>query len=99
VIGVAGSNSVHRMAWKYQAWLTGFNGEPLRMPTQRLTMTSIVESGFALAPEKLASLHARIPMGRAGRPDEVASPVTWLCSTDSSFITGAAMRIDGGTTA
>lgn len=36
-IGVAGSNSVHRMAWKYQAWLTGFNGGPLRMPTQRLT--------------------------------------------------------------
>jgi 4-hydroxy-tetrahydrodipicolinate synthase len=24
------------MAWKYQAWLTGFNGGPLRMPTQRL---------------------------------------------------------------
>jgi 4-hydroxy-tetrahydrodipicolinate synthase len=35
-IGVAGANSVHRMAWKYQAWLTGFNGGPLRMPTQRL---------------------------------------------------------------
>jgi 4-hydroxy-tetrahydrodipicolinate synthase len=35
-IGVAGANTVHRMAWKYQAWLTGFNGGPLRMPTQRL---------------------------------------------------------------
>jgi 4-hydroxy-tetrahydrodipicolinate synthase len=35
-MGVAGVNSVHRMAWKYQAWLTGFNGGPLRMPTQRL---------------------------------------------------------------
>jgi 4-hydroxy-tetrahydrodipicolinate synthase len=35
-IGVAGANAVHRMAWKYQAWLTGFNGGPLRMPTQRL---------------------------------------------------------------
>jgi len=35
-IGVAGTNTVHRMAWKYQAWLTGFNGGPLRMPTQRL---------------------------------------------------------------
>jgi 4-hydroxy-tetrahydrodipicolinate synthase len=37
-IGVAGANSVHRMAWKYQAWLTGFNGGPLRMPTQRLVL-------------------------------------------------------------
>jgi 4-hydroxy-tetrahydrodipicolinate synthase len=35
-IGVAGANTVHRLAWKYQAWLTGFNGGPLRMPTPRL---------------------------------------------------------------
>ena len=35
-IGVGGANSVNRMAWKYQAWLTGFNGGPLRMPTPRL---------------------------------------------------------------
>lgn len=27
---------IHRMAWKYQAWLNGFNGGPLRMPTMRL---------------------------------------------------------------
>jgi len=40
-IGVAGANSVHRMAWKYQAWLTGFNGGPLRMPTQRLVSTQM----------------------------------------------------------
>jgi 4-hydroxy-tetrahydrodipicolinate synthase len=40
-IGVAGANSVHRMAWKYQAWLTGFNGGPLRMPTQRLVASQM----------------------------------------------------------
>ena len=34
--GVGGTNAVHRMGWKYQAWLTGFNGGPLRQPTQRL---------------------------------------------------------------
>lgn len=33
---IGGTNSVHRMAWKYQAWLTGYNGGPLRMPTPRL---------------------------------------------------------------
>ncbi len=33
---VGGSNIVHRMAWKYQAWLNGYNGGPLRMPTARL---------------------------------------------------------------
>ena len=33
---VGGMNTVHRMAWKYQAWLSGYNGGPLRMPTGRL---------------------------------------------------------------
>ena len=33
---IAGSNFVHRMIWKYQGWLNGFNGGPLRQPTMRL---------------------------------------------------------------
>ncbi len=32
---IAGSNFVHRMLWKYQGWLNGFNGGPLRQPTMR----------------------------------------------------------------
>ena len=31
-----GTNMVHRTAWKYQAWLNGYNGGPIRMPTARL---------------------------------------------------------------
>jgi len=62
-----------------------------------LTLTSIVETGFADAPDKLAYLRGRIPMGRAGQPDEVARVVTWLCSAESSFVTGAAIPVDGGT--
>jgi 4-hydroxy-tetrahydrodipicolinate synthase len=31
------------MAWKYQAWLTGFNGGPLRMPTPRLVGPQMVQ--------------------------------------------------------
>ena len=34
---LAGSNFLHRMLWKYQGWLQGFNGGPLRTPTMRLT--------------------------------------------------------------
>ena len=33
---LAGSNFLHRMLWKYQGWLSGFNGGPLRAPTMRL---------------------------------------------------------------
>lgn len=37
-----------------------------------------------------------IPVGRMGRPEEVATAVAWLLSDKSSFITGAALAIDGG---
>ena len=39
---------------------------------------------------------ANIPLGRFGRPEEIASLVTFLASEKSSFITGAAYDIDGG---
>jgi 4-hydroxy-tetrahydrodipicolinate synthase len=32
----AGANFIHRFSWKYQGWLNGFNGGPLRQPTMRL---------------------------------------------------------------
>jgi dihydrodipicolinate synthase/N-acetylneuraminate lyase len=32
----AGAHFIHRSSWKYQEWLVGFNGGPLRMPTMRL---------------------------------------------------------------
>jgi NAD(P)-dependent dehydrogenase (short-subunit alcohol dehydrogenase family) len=36
------------------------------------------------------------PMRRLGRPEEVAAAVVWLCSAESSFVTGATLTIDGG---
>ena len=33
---IMGANFIHRMLWKYQGWLNGFNGGPLRAPTMRL---------------------------------------------------------------
>jgi NAD(P)-dependent dehydrogenase (short-subunit alcohol dehydrogenase family) len=36
------------------------------------------------------------PMRRVGQPDEVAAAVVWLCSDESSFITGVTLPIDGG---
>lgn len=49
--------------------------------------------------ETRAELRARQPMGRLGRPEEIASMVRYLASDEAAFITGAHMAIDGGLTA
>jgi NAD(P)-dependent dehydrogenase (short-subunit alcohol dehydrogenase family) len=49
--------------------------------------------------ETRAQLRARQPVGRLGRPEEVASMVRYLASDEAAFINGAAMAIDGGWTA
>lgn len=36
------------------------------------------------------------PLGRMGKPQEIADVVTWLCSDSASFVTGHAMAVDGG---
>jgi len=41
----------------------------------------------------------RIPLGKAGQPDEIAAAITFLASADASFINGANLPVDGGTTA
>lgn len=44
-------------------------------------------------------LHARQPIGRMGRPDEIASAALYLAADEASFVTGSALVIDGGWTA
>lgn len=44
-------------------------------------------------------LHARQPLGRMGRPDEIAHAALYLASDEAAFVTGSALVIDGGWTA
>jgi NAD(P)-dependent dehydrogenase (short-subunit alcohol dehydrogenase family) len=47
-------------------------------------------------PELNAMLNTYVPMGRMGRPEEIADAVLWLCSSASSYVTGQSISVDGG---
>jgi NAD(P)-dependent dehydrogenase (short-subunit alcohol dehydrogenase family) len=49
-------------------------------------------------PEERDRVIAQEPIGRMGRPEEIAATVVWLCSDAASFVTGHAMLADGGQT-
>jgi len=50
----------------------------------------------SMSDELRAKLLAKIPMGRLGRPEEVAAMVAWICSGECSFTTGSVFDLSGG---
>jgi NAD(P)-dependent dehydrogenase (short-subunit alcohol dehydrogenase family) len=59
--------------------------------------TSMVDRMFlSRRPDLEDRLAAVEPMGRLGKPEEVAEAVVWLCSDAASFVTGHTMTVDGG---
>lgn len=51
---------------------------------------------FHADPRRPAKVASGIPMGRAGQPEEISGAVAWLLSDDSSYTTGAVLRVAGG---
>ncbi|MEU9832518.1 SDR family oxidoreductase [Streptosporangium sp. NPDC048047] len=56
----------------------------------------IIWTEFHADPQRPAKLAGTIPMGRAGRPEEITGAVSWLLSADASYTTGAVLRVAGG---
>lgn len=58
-------------------------------------------SGLAHSEEEKTALYAqlasRVPLGRVGRPDEIAKAAVFLASDDASYIAGVELFVDGGT--
>ena len=53
----------------------------------------MVEAGQG---DAMKTMEKSIPMGRVGRPEEIADVVLWLCSDAASYVTGQSISVDGG---
>ncbi len=61
--------------------------------------TAMIDRLRETNPQAMAELLASAPMGRLGRPEEIAEAAVWLCSDRASFVNGHAMVVDGAFTA
>jgi NAD(P)-dependent dehydrogenase (short-subunit alcohol dehydrogenase family) len=60
--------------------------------------TQIARDVVAGNEEAYADIAKTVPIRRAGRPEEIASVVLWLCSPGASYVVGHALTVDGGMT-
>jgi len=82
----------------------GSKGIRINAVNPGMTMTGRVQEGLAVeskmtglaTAELLKRSEAKIPLGRAGTPEEVARVVLFLASDESSYVTGAIVPMDGG---
>lgn len=58
--------------------------------------TPMVERITGQRPGRAERMTAAEPIGRMGKPEEIAEAVVWLCSEAASFVTGLPMPVDGG---
>jgi NAD(P)-dependent dehydrogenase (short-subunit alcohol dehydrogenase family) len=85
-----------------RAWTLELKDRKIRVNTMSPgpIETPALETTTGLTPEQAeqaaAQFASQIPMGRRGKPEEIAAAVTFLASDESSFITGVDLPVDGG---
>lgn len=62
-------------------------------------LTPMTETQLKISGEKISDLEKFYPLGRIGKPEEVAEAIYFLASEKSNFITGEILKVDGGLTA
>ncbi len=60
------------------------------------TRTPMLEGFMGGDPQIERMITRAVPLGRLGRPEEIAEAVVWLCSDAASFVVGHALAVDGG---
>lgn len=61
-----------------------------------VVVTERIRAEFEARPELEQIRHDAHPLGRMGRPEEIAEAVLWLCSDAASFVVGHGLAVDGG---
>jgi len=71
----------------------GSRGITVNIVTPGLTDTAMAA---ALPKERVEKILSDVPLGRIGRPEEIASTIAFLASEEAAYITGAVVPVDGG---
>jgi NAD(P)-dependent dehydrogenase (short-subunit alcohol dehydrogenase family) len=84
-----------------RTWTTDLKGRGIRVNAVSPGSTDTPGLGDLLRStetgrQRLQTISSNVPLGRLGRPDEVAKAVLFLASDDSSYVTGAELFVDGG---